>query len=108
MGARGRPPACYIPRLYQALDSIQKEGTRLGPSRPRDLVISAYLFNLGFLRLSILGDYGSAAEVLLEAQELRAPLLGDLHTLTVEAVVSRGWALMLTGETQLAVEELTR
>lgn len=92
--------------MAEALGPFRKETARLGPSRPRDLVISAYLFNLGFLRLSVLGQYESAAEALHEALSLRVSVLGGVHTLTVEATVSRGWALMLTGETELAVDEL--
>lgn len=78
------------------------------PSPPRDLVISALLFNLGFLQLAVLGKYQSAAEVLQEAHALRLKVIGEVHTLTVQAMVSRGWALTLSGETLLAVKELTR
>ncbi|CAM9403586.1 unnamed protein product [Pylaiella littoralis] len=85
----------------------EEEETGSSPSPPRDLVISALLFNLGFLRLAVLGKYESAAKVLKEAHELRKTVLGEVHSLTVQAVVSRGWALTLTGETILAVEELT-
>lgn len=72
-----------------------------------DLLASALLFNIGFLRLAVLGSYRSAAEVLQQARALREPVLGEAHALTVQAVVSRGWALTLDGKTKLAVEELT-
>ncbi|CAM9368018.1 unnamed protein product [Ectocarpus fasciculatus] len=86
---------------------VEKEDAGLDPSPPRDLVISALLYNLGFLRLAVLGQFGPAASVLQQAIELRKAVLGEAHSLTVQAVVSRGWALTLTGDTLLAVEELT-
>ncbi|CAM9846681.1 unnamed protein product, partial [Laminaria digitata] len=94
--------------MLEALDLIRNEEIRLGPSRSRNLIISAYLYNIGFLWLSILGKYGSATAVLEEAQVLRVHLLGEVHTLTVEAVVSRGWALILGGDMQTAVNSLNR
>lgn len=87
---------------------VEKEDTGSDPSRARDLVISALLYNLGFLRLAVLGQFDSAASVLQQAIELRKAVVGEAHSLTVQAVVSRGWALTLTGDTLLAVEELTR
>ncbi|CBJ27925.1 Pc13g00620 [Ectocarpus siliculosus] len=92
------------------LQSLYVEKEDAGSSEPsalRDLVISALLFNLGFLRLAVLGEFSSAASVLQQAIELRKAVLGEAHSLTMQAVVSRGWALTLTGDTLLAVEELT-
>lgn len=106
----------FVP-ARQVLDSMQQEkeeaedGDNAGssvPFPPQDLVISALLFNLGFLRLAVLGKYEAAAEVLQEAHALRVQTLGAVHTLTVQAIVSRGWAMTLSGETLLAVKELTR
>lgn len=99
------------PLQQQALDATDRDKqaiTWLDPSASRDLIISAFLFNLGFLRLAILGEYESAADVLQQAHALRKTVLGETHTLAVQAMVSRGWALTLTGETVLAVDELTR
>lgn len=70
--------------------------------------MSAFLFNLGFLGLAVLGDYESAAGVFQSAYELRAELLGVEHALTVQTVVSRGWALMLMGKTAKAANELSK
>lgn len=79
------------------------------PDSPMNvLAISAYLFNLGFFKLAVLGDYQSSADVLKQAYTLRTPMLGETHELSVQVVVSRGWALTLTGQTELAVDELTR
>lgn len=72
------------------------------------LTMSAYLFNLGFLRLAVLGDYSGAAELLKQAHELRVPHLGEEHALSVQVVVSRAWALTLVGETETMLEELIR
>ncbi|CAM9608647.1 unnamed protein product [Ascophyllum nodosum] len=103
-------------RPYEGQTVMQKmlEGIETGeggeasyPPASRDLVVSAYLYNLGFLRLAVLGEYQSAAEVLGRARSLRTPILGEVHALTVQAVVSRGHALTLTGDTTLAVDELT-
>ncbi|CAM9195232.1 unnamed protein product [Ectocarpus sp. 4 AP-2014] len=96
--------------MTEVLQSLYVEKEDAGssePSPPRDLVISALLFNLGFLRLAVLGEFTSAASVLQQAIGLRKAVLGEAHSLTVQAVVSRGWALTLTGDTLLAVEELT-
>lgn len=86
----------------------EEAGSGFSPSAPWDLVISALLFNIGFLQLAVLGKYESAAEVLQEAHSLRKTVVGQVHTLTVQAAVSRGWALTLTGKTLQAVDELTR
>lgn len=80
----------------------------MDPSAPWDLVISALLFNVGFLQLAVLGKYADAAKVLQETHAIRKTLVGEGHSLTVQAAVSRGWALTLTGNTLLAVNELTR
>ncbi|CAM9789777.1 unnamed protein product, partial [Ectocarpus sp. 12 AP-2014] len=93
--------------VLQTLSVEKEDAGSLEPSPARDLVISALLFNLGFLRLAVLGEFSSAASVLQQAIELRKAVLGEAHSLTVQAVVSRGWALTLTGDTLLAVEELT-
>lgn len=85
-----------------------KEEAGFDPSEPWDLVISACLFNVGFLQLAVLGKYESAAGVLLEAHAIRKTVVGEIHSLTVQAAVSRGWALTLMGKTLLAVDELTR
>lgn len=87
---------------------MEKEATEPEQSPTRDLVLSAYLYNLGFLRLAIIGNYESAVDLLLQARDLRASVLGDVHTLTIQAVVSRGWALALTGNTKTSVDELNR
>lgn len=95
--------------LYKALGAIESDGGgEAYPPAVRDLLVSTYLYNLGFLRLAVLGEYKSAVEVLSRAQALRSTILGDLHPLTVQVVVSRGHALSLTGNTYLAVNELTR
>ena len=80
----------------------------MGPSASLDLIVSGLLFNVGFLQLAVLGEYPSAAEVLQEAHAIRKVVVGGVHSLTVQAAVSRGWALTLTGKTLLAVDELTR
>lgn len=85
----------------------EREGRLPAPDPARDLVASALLFNIGFLHVAVLGSYGPAAGVLQQARALREPVLGETHALTVQAVVSRGWALTLDGQTLLAVEELT-
>lgn len=95
-------------QVLKNLRSLKEEEGGFNPSAPWDLVISALLFNVGFLELAVLGRYESAAEVLQEAHAIRKTVVGEVHTLTVQAVVSRGWALTLTGKTLLAVEELTR
>lgn len=103
------PPPFNLPRkVLQSLYVEKEDAGSSEPSPPRDLVISALLFNLGFLRLAVLGEFSSAASVLQQAIEIRKVVLGEAHSLTVQAVVSRGWALTLTGDTLLAVEELTR
>lgn len=91
--------------LQQALRALLEEPH---PDSPMNvLAISAYLFNLGFFKLAVLGDYQSSADVLKQAYTLRTPMLGETHELSVQVVVSRGWALTLTGQTELAVDELT-
>ncbi|CAN0053345.1 unnamed protein product [Hapterophycus canaliculatus] len=93
--------------VMQEEEQNENDAGSPAPSPQRDIVISALLFNLGFLRLAVLGKYEPAAEVLQEAHVLRNKVLGPVHTLTVQAMVSRGWALTLSGETLLAVKELT-
>eukprot|EP00903_Cladosiphon_okamuranus_P011928 g11204.t1 len=96
--------------MQEVLEKLRSfmEKTGSDPSAPWDLVISACLFNVGFLQLAILGEYESAAGVLQEAHAIRSTVVGEVHSLTVQAAVSRGWALTLTGKTLLAVDELTR
>eukprot|EP00752_Nemacystus_decipiens_P006837 g6139.t1 len=96
--------------MQEVLGSLTslKEEAGFNPSAPWDLVMSALLFNVGFLQLAVLGKYASAAEVLQEAHAIRKAVVGEVHSLTVQAAVSRGWALTLTGKTLLAVDELTR
>lgn len=100
------PIAMYLKIPRKAISSAQEEVDLDSPAK--SLAISAYLFNLGFLRLAVLGEYSSAAELFQQTHSLRVPLLGEEHALVVQPVVSRGWALVLTGETQLALEELMR
>ena len=101
------PTPPYWDKMLEGIETGEG-GEASYPPASRDLVVSAYLYNLGFLRLAVLGEYQSAAEVLGRARSLRTPILGEVHALTVQAVVSRGHALTLTGDTTLAVDELTR